>query len=69
VAVDAAPEWRLCRVGSVYRSVLSQAGTPIKEATMREIVAGSAISPGDVADSPRIGGSATGTADRKGAHA
>jgi hypothetical protein len=33
-------------------SVLSQAGTPIKDATMRKIVAGLAISLGDVAQSP-----------------
>jgi hypothetical protein len=51
VALDAAPEWRLCRVGNVYRSVVSQAGTPIKDATMRKVVAGSAISLGD-ADFP-----------------
>jgi hypothetical protein len=40
VAVDATPEWRLCRAGSVYRSVLSQAGTPIRDATMRKIASG-----------------------------
>jgi hypothetical protein len=40
VAIDAEPEWRLCRVGSAYRSVVSQAGTPIEDATMRTIVAG-----------------------------
>ena len=52
VAVDAAPEWRLCCVGGVYRSVRSQADALIKDATMREIVVGPAISLGGVAESP-----------------
>ncbi len=46
------PNGDLCRVGSVYRSALSQAGAPIKDATMRKIVAGSAIRLGGVAESP-----------------
>jgi hypothetical protein len=53
VAVDATPEWRLCRAGSVYRSVLSQAGTPIQDATMRKIAAGLATSLGDASEPPR----------------
>jgi hypothetical protein len=52
MTVDAAPEWRLCCAGSVYRSVLSQAGIPIKDAAMSKIVAGLAIWLGGVAEFP-----------------
>jgi hypothetical protein len=40
------------RLGGVYRSVLSQADTPIEDATMAKIVAGPAIWLGGVAEDP-----------------
>lgn len=47
-----AQAWRaIDRLGSVYRSVLSQSDPPIKDATMRKIVTGPAIPFGDVAQS------------------
>jgi hypothetical protein len=43
----------------VYRSVLSQAGTPIEDATMHKVVAGLAISLDAVAEPAAYGRSAT----------
>jgi hypothetical protein len=60
MAVDAARGLRLSSVGGVYRSVLNQADTPIKDATRPKIMAGPAVSLGSVAESPADGDSATG---------